>query len=111
MTFLVNALSFLAVIFVLVTWKRQRTPPSDLHIVAAMGTGLRYVRHAPGIASVLVRTGVFILGGSAVWALLPLIARVQLGSGPAGYGILLGCMGGGAVAMSLAMPYFQSRTS
>jgi MFS family permease len=46
---------------------------------------------------VLVRSVGFFLFGSALWAMLPLIARRGLGLDAAGYGVLLGCMGVGAV--------------
>jgi quinol monooxygenase YgiN len=46
---------------------------------------------------VLVRAVGFFLFGSALWAMLPLIARHGLGLDAAGYGALLGCMGAGAV--------------
>jgi len=36
-----------------------------------MRAGLRYVRHAPELRAIFIRTGVFILCASALWALLP----------------------------------------
>jgi len=41
---------------------------------------------------------------SAYWALLPLLARNQVGGGPALYGMLLGAIGTGAVAAAFALP-------
>jgi hypothetical protein len=69
-----------------------------------MRAGLRYVRHSPPLRLVLVRVAVFVVPGSAVWALLPLYAREELGLGPAGYGALLGFFGAGAVAAGLVLP-------
>src|SRR4051794_25200280 len=75
--FLLNALSYIGLIIVLLTWKRPVTPdplPPET-VGAAMRAGLRYVRLSPAIRTVLVRSLAFGLCGSAVWALMPLIAR------------------------------------
>ena len=98
-TFLLNAVSFLGVLVVLYRWRREETPaalPAE-RMVAAMLTGLRYVRHAPDLKAVLWLAGIFMASSGAVWALLPLVARYELGGGPGSYGILLGCLGAGAV--------------
>jgi hypothetical protein len=42
---------------------------------------------------------------------LPLIARDRLGGGAASYGILLGCLGAGAVAGAFALPKIRQTTS
>src|SRR5260370_9377219 len=60
-----------------------------------MRTGLRYVRYAPPLRAVLVCTAAFVVGGSALWALLPLLARHQLGMDASGYGGVVTCFGGG----------------
>jgi MFS family permease len=44
------------------------------------------------------------LFASAYWALLPLVARTQVASGAALYGILLGAIGAGAVVGAFVMP-------
>jgi hypothetical protein len=41
------------------------------------------------------------------WALLPLVARTQIVSGPGLYGILLGAIGAGAVGGGLIMPWLR----
>jgi MFS family permease len=56
-----------------------------------------------------VRTGSFVLPASAVWALLPLYARDELGLGATGFGILLGFFGTGAVVCGLFLPSLRSR--
>jgi predicted membrane protein len=62
-----------------------------------MRAGARYVVHAPELRTVLTRTAVFIIPGSAIWALLPVLVR-ELGRGPLVYGILLGALGAGGGA-------------
>ncbi|WP_277877991.1 MFS transporter [Leptolyngbya sp. FACHB-261] len=107
--FLLNALSFVGVMVVLYTWRRPRThsllPPE--HIGEAIEAGLRYTHYAPSLQAVLVHVGAFIACGSALWALLPLIARQELGLEALGYGVLLGCLGVGAVVGGVLLPTFQ----
>lgn len=109
--FLANALSYLGVIGAIARWQRPpaegRLPPEDL--IGAMRTGVRYVRHSGPLQLVLIRVAVFVVPASAFWALLPLYAREQLGLGPAGYGVLLGFFGAGAVAGGLVLPALRSR--
>jgi MFS family permease/quinol monooxygenase YgiN len=97
--FLLNAASFLGVMVVVYRWCRipeKQTTPRE-HIWGAMRAGIRYVRHAPEVQAVLIRTAVFIFCASALWALLPVQARTKLGLGAVGYGVLLGCLGAGAL--------------
>jgi MFS family permease/quinol monooxygenase YgiN len=97
--FLLNAASFLGVIVVIYRWHRvaeKDTTPRE-HVWGAMRAGIRYARHAPEVQAVLIRTAVFIFCASALWALLPLQARAKLSLGAVGYGVLLGCLGTGAV--------------
>jgi hypothetical protein len=62
------------------------------------------VRHSLPLRTVLARSASFVLFASAVWSLLPLVARQLLGLGALGYGLLLGCLGAGAVAGAAALP-------
>jgi predicted MFS family arabinose efflux permease len=109
--FLANALSYVGVMGAIARWRRPpregRLPPEDL--IGAMRAGLRYVRHSRPLQLVLIRVAVFVVPGSAIWALLPLYARAQLGLGPAGYGVLLGFFGAGAVAGGLVLPALRAR--
>ena len=96
--FVLNALSFIGVLLVLFRWResaRKSVLPAE-RFVGAMRAGMRYVVHDPALRTVLVRTAVFIIPGSAIWALLPVLVR-ELGRGPSVYGLLLGALGGGAI--------------
>jgi MFS family permease len=46
----------------------------------------------------------FVLPGSVVWGLLPLVAHQELGLGATGYGVLLAALGVGAIVGALLMP-------
>lgn len=109
--FLLNAASFMGLFAVLLRWQSRR-PPDRLQerVVGAVRAGGRYIRHAPLLRAVLVRTAVFTVFGSAAWALLPLVARRQ-GLGSAGFGGLLACLGLGAVAGAALLPRLRERLS
>jgi MFS family permease/quinol monooxygenase YgiN len=109
--FALNALSVVAVLAVLFTWKRPQTPhtlPPE-HFFGALKAGYRYTRHSPAMRLVLVRAVGFFLFGSALWAMLPLIARRGLGLDAAGYGALLGCMGAGAVMGAILLKRLRKK--
>jgi MFS family permease len=72
--------------------------------LAAVRTGARYGRHNPLLRSTVYRAIGFFLFASAYWALLPLVARTQIGGGPTLYGVLLGAIGAGAVGGALVLP-------
>src|ERR1700722_3699804 len=75
--FLLNAASFFGVIFFLYRWKRPRFEDVETGRVSdAILTGLRYVRGAPLVRCVLIRTGAFSLAASALLALLHLVCRL-----------------------------------
>jgi len=106
-----NALSFIGIIIVLYCWKREKSastlPPEQ--IFAAMVAGLRYARYVTGFRSVLGRAFCFVFPASALWALLPLLARQELGMSASGYGVLLGGVGLGAVTGALFLPRLRKK--
>jgi MFS family permease len=107
--FLLNAASFFGVIFFLYRWKRPHFEEVETGRVRdAMIAGLRYVRGAPLVHCVLIRTAAFSIGASSLLALLPLIARPH---GATGYGLLLGYFGLGALAGAAVLPRLRSRLS
>jgi len=111
--FFLNAASFIAVVVVIYRWqpapRKSLLPPED--IIGAIRAGTRYLRHSPELQTVLVRSGVFVLCASALWALLAQQARRGLGLGSFGYGLLLGCIGIGAVVGAWLLPRARERLS
>jgi MFS family permease len=105
--FLLNSLSFVGVILVLYRWQRNPIFKSALpaeRIQGSMRAGIRYIRYAPMLQAAFVRTLLFTLFVSAVWALLALVAKNDLHQGAMGYGILNGSMGFGAVIGATLLP-------
>jgi len=80
-------------------------------VFEAMRAGLRYVRHTPALQAVLVRAAAFIIGASALWALLPLVARHELHFSAAGYGVLLGAFGLGGVTGAVLLTRIKQTLS
>ena len=111
--FLLNAASFIGIIVVVYRWqpapRKSKLPPEDF--IGAMRAGTRYLRHSPELQTVLVRSGIFVICASALWALLPLQARRHLGLGSFGYGLLLGCIGFGALVGAWLLPHVRERLS
>jgi MFS family permease len=110
--FLLNAGSFLGVAYVLYRWNRPRqavTAHAE-QFVAAFRLGFRFTRHSPPMLAILVRVAAFILCAVAMWAQLPIISD-RLGMGEGGYGILMACLGAGAVVGVVMMPRIQRQMS
>ena len=106
LVFLANAASFVAVLVavaVTIFPARKRSLPRE-HAAAAVRAGGRFVRNSPVLVALIARSVAFVLLASAVWALLPVIARQRLGLGSAGYGLLLACVGLGALAAATFGP-------
>ncbi|NJL20866.1 MAG: MFS transporter [Leptolyngbyaceae cyanobacterium SM1_3_5] len=85
----------------------RQTPHSEVmpeRVVGALRAGGRYVRHAPPLQVVLLRTGLFMLCGSGLWALLPALSRYELGIDSEQYGLLFGAMGFGSIVATLVLP-------
>jgi MFS family permease len=108
-SFLLNAASFFGVIFFLYRWKRAPHAPQRTRGVRdAILEGVRYVKAAPQVKSVLIRTGAFSFGATSLLALLPVICQPY---GARGYGFLLTCFGVGALAGAAILPRFRLRYS
>lgn len=110
--FLLNALSFLGVIFVIFSWKRPlrktRLPPETLS--EASWAAIRYVRYSPGIRTLLLRSGCVVFFTSSFWALLPAVAKA-LSRSALGYGALLGFFGAGAILGAVVLQRVRSKVS
>lgn len=110
-TFALNAVSFVGVLAVVGLWRRpadQRALGAE-HVRSALVAGARYVASAPRFKRILGRSALFVLPASALWALLPVLARGPLELGSGGYGLLLASVGLGAVAGAVVLPRVRAR--
>lgn len=108
-----DAGAFLVFGLVAAFWHPPESTRSDRPepFVAALRAGGRYVRNSPVVRRVLLRSALFLVPASSLWALLPLVATRRLGQGAGGYGLLLGALGAGAVAGSFALGRARARLS
>ncbi len=111
--FAINAVSFLAVMVVLVAWKRAPStsvlPPESFG--TALRAGLRYAMQASVLQAVLIKAAAFFVFASALTALLPIVVKKELGASAGTYGLLLGCIGIGAITGAVLLPRLRKRYS
>jgi hypothetical protein len=113
--FFVNAASFIAVIAALLWWQPPQAAPAAASaaappgFMAALMQGLTLPRSHRALQNTLWRSVMFYVFGSCYWALLPLVARVQLQGSAKLFGVLVGCIGAGAVLGALLLPRLRQR--
>jgi MFS family permease len=75
----------------------------------AVRAGVRFVRFSPPVRTVLLRGAAFSISASALWALLPVAALGRLGLSESGFGLLMGCVGAGAILGATMLPRLRRR--
>jgi MFS family permease len=113
LVFILNALSYIGIVAVLLRWRREHhksSLPAE-RFLSAVRVGMRFVMHAEGLQVVLIRGSAFFVFASATWSLFPLIVRRELERGPEVYGLLLTCIGVGAVAGAMLLPRVRAKVS
>jgi len=109
--FLLNGVSFLAVIVALFAIRAEGLPEAHrgTSVVQDITTGVRYAMGTPLvmlILGLLSAVSLFVLNYNV---LVPLLARDVLGLGAQGFGLLMAALGLGAVAGALALATLGSR--
>ncbi len=101
-----SALFFVWMIFALRGWPTATPaiPGIPETLLSGIRSGVRYVRHSPPLRALVSRSLTFSVCASALYALLPVVARDQLGLGAGGYGLLFAFFGAGAVVGALWIP-------
>ena len=97
--FLFNCLCYASLIWAIWQWRREvpkRTLPPE-HIVEGVVAALRFTQYSSVTRLVMLRSAVFGLSASAVWALLPLLAHRNPDGNASVYGYMLGALGLGAI--------------
>jgi len=110
---LASALFFIVMIVSARGWKSPgpAIPGVPETLLSGIQSGLRYTRHSPPLRALIGRCVSFSVCASALWALLPVIARDQLGLGAGGFGMLSASFGIGAIVGALSIPRQLRRTS
>jgi MFS family permease len=108
-----SALFFIVMIVAVRQWRgpARVIPGVPETLVSGMLSGLRYTRHSAPLRALIFRSIAFSICASAFWALLPVIARDQLGLGAGGFGLLSAAFGVGAVVGALSIPGQLKRSS
>lgn len=109
--FMLNAVSYVALIYALLRWKYDkpdRSLPRE-KLGSAISAGLRYMSMSPNLLKVIVRSFVFGFAAVSVLALLPLVTRDLIEGGALSYGIILGCFGAGAIGGALLNARIRER--
>jgi predicted MFS family arabinose efflux permease len=82
---------------------------SGERLAPAVRAGVRFVRFSPPVRTVLLRGVVFSVSASALWALLPVAALGRLGLSDSSFGLLMGCVGAGAILGATMLPALRRR--
>ncbi|WAP51603.1 MFS transporter [Arthrobacter sp. ATA002] len=104
-----NAVSFVGTAVAVYIWRAPPGPDDPERMGEALAAGMRYIRAAPRIRRILLRTALFMAPGSALYALLPVAVNGHLRLGSTGYGLLLGALGAGAVIGVVLLPRVKDR--
>lgn len=108
--FVLNVVVLAAGLIALQGWKPVKNTglPAE-HLGSAVRVGIQYLRYDRSLKIVIGKIIPFALAGTALMALLPAVARFELGAGPAMFGFLSGAGGIGAVLALLLMPRVRTR--
>lgn len=112
--FIVNAVSFLAVLIGLMRMDPAAMRPRDSPTGRGKhraGDGLRYVRRTPELWATLLLVGIVALFGQNFRVVLPLLAQDTFHGGPEVYGYLTAALGLGAVLGALFSAVRETATS
>lgn len=98
--FAINSVSFLAIIFALALVRLKHVPPRPTGetVWQRITGGLRFVGRHPDIRVLMVMIAVFSSFGIVYLPLMPVFARDVFGVGPGGYGLMMACLGVGALS-------------
>jgi MFS family permease len=110
--FAVNALLNIPIIAVLIHWHRKAglTKPKAVGgMFEELLAGFAHAHAAPAIRRAMIHCFVFTCFSSALWSLLPLVAKRIAGGGPSTYGVMLGALGGGALVGAAIINWMRHR--
>lgn len=113
-SFTVNAVTFLAVIVVLLVFRPRTAPTRPAAgarppLLRAFAEPVRLARDEPGIRAAFTAMLAFSLGCAMVYPLTPAYAKTTLGVSAAQYGVMVGAMGAGAVLGATGLRRLRAR--
>ena len=109
LAFALNAISYLAMIVVLVRWRPEVAPPDRVPMGEAILTGIRFCLSSGPVSRVLLRGLAFGFGAAGFQALNPVVVRTLLHGNQIDYGLVVGCFGTGSIASALLVSAIRRR--
>jgi MFS family permease len=109
--FALEAALLVAIVALVVLRVRPPGPvrASGERFAPAVRAGMRFVRFSPPVRTVLLRGALFSVSASALWALLPVAALGRLGLSESSFGLLMACVGTGAILGATMLPWVRRR--
>ncbi len=110
-TYGVDVIGYAFVVAALVWWPRPAAAPDHLseRFGEAMVAGLRYARASHELHRVLLHAFGLLVLASAIWTLMPLLARQLLAGTSSLYGLMLAAVGIGAIGGAMMLPQVRQR--
>ncbi len=105
--FLLNAVSYLAVLWALARIQSPE-PASRTDTKSSFWDGVRYLWSHPGLAGLVLLTGCFCVFAWPILTLFPAYTKLVLGRAEGSYSLLLSSFGGGALVGALATATYGS---
>lgn len=109
LAFLINAISYIAMIVVLARWRPEVEAPVRQPMLPAIAAGLRFCATSPPIRRILIRGGALGFGVAGYQALIPAVVRVQLHGSEVDFGLMLGSFGIGSIVAALIVTRIRRR--
>ena len=110
-----NALSFVALIYVLYRWTPEIPETASAlpveRFFGAFKSGIRYVQNVQALRFVLIRSFMFFFFASASWALLPIVVIREMDMGSQSYGVAMAIIGIGTILGAFLLPKLHRRMS
>lgn len=99
--FAINAVSYIALIWVLMRWRPEVPLPVRRPILPSIRTGLSFCLHSDPVRRVLVRGFCVGFGAAGFQSLLPAVVRDQMHGTEFSFGLMLGVFGIGSILAAL----------
>ena len=107
--FLINAASYVAMVWVLMRWRPEAPPPVRKPILPSIRIGLAFCFGNGPVRRVLLRGFAVALGISGYQALIPAVVRDWLHGGERAYGLVLTAFGIGSIVAALVSTPMRRR--
>lgn len=107
--FALNAISYLALIVVLMRWRPEVAQPKRSPMLASIATGIRFCVQSDPVRRILMRGFVFGIPAISFQALLPSLVRDRLHGTETIYGLCLAAFGAGSIIAALLVGNIRRR--